>query len=200
MDENNVESTLPETPLVTKEITTLEHINTELSTDTNNVNNARIVSPTDVVEQKLSDFVTDAFKATNKDLAFNEKLKDEITARLPKLTDNQIIALFSNTNVNINDKISKLIGPTFQLMTATKNAEIVENAKVKQAAANQVIVNTGSTQPNDIGNNKEDTRDVIQGFNILSNLLNAVSTTSGDQSGEVDDPNRNSHPTTPSQS
>lgn len=200
MDENNVENTLPETPLVTKEITTLEHINTELSTDTNNVNNARIISPTDVVEQKLSDFVTDAFKATNKDLAFNEKLKDEITARLPKLTDNQIIALFSNTNVNINDKISKLIGPTFQLMTATKNAEIVENAKVKQAAANQVIVNTGSTQPNDIGNNKEDTRDVIQGFNILSNLLNAVSTTSGDQSGEVDDPNRNSHPTTPSQS
>lgn len=174
--------TLPETPQVSTEITTLESMNKELVSDTRSVEAARIVSPTDVVEEKLSDFVTDAFKATNKDLAFNEKLKDELVSRLHTFTDNQLIALFSNTNVNLNDKISKLIAPTFQLMTATKNAEIVETAKAKQQAANQVIVNTGNAlQPNDLGQTKEDTRDVMQGFNTLSNLLTALSSTEDKQ-------------------
>lgn len=167
--------TQEETPQVTNDIQVLEKMNSMLVSDTKNVELARVNSPVEKVEQKLSDFINDAFIATNKDFEFNEKLKDEILKRLPGFTDNQMIALFSNTNVNLNDKISKIIAPTFQLMTATKNAEIVETARAKQTG-NQVIVNTGtSVTPSDLGDSKEDTRDYMQGLNIFSSLFNSAS-------------------------
>ena len=68
-----------------------------------NVQAAIIEKPTEVVEKRLSDFVADAFNATNKDFAFQEKLKDELLKRFSSMTDAQIIALYSNNSVNLND-------------------------------------------------------------------------------------------------
>src|SRR5574344_1627026 len=138
----------PTTQLIETEISTLENMNTMLSKpDTQQVQNARIDTPSEVVEKKLSEFVADAFSATNKDLEFNEKLKSELVNRLPSLSDNQIIALFSNTNVNLNDKMSKLIAPTVGLMTAEKQAEIQAQQR-KEQAQNQILINASGNPVN----------------------------------------------------
>ena len=166
-----------EQDLVNTEIQTLEGMNNLLKQDTANVQAARIETPTEAVEKKLSDFVADAFKATNRDFAFNEQLKQELIRRMPNMTDNQFIALFSNNAVNMNDRISKLIAPTFGMMQTKQQAEI---AAAKQAAQNQIIVNPGQASGGvgDIGSTlegrPEDVRDIIEGGNILSQLFTAL--------------------------
>ena len=154
------------------EIVALEKMNELSSVTTPAVAASKIESPTDRVEEKLSDFVTDVFKATNKDLEFNEKVKAEIVSRLGSFNDNQLIALFSNTNVNLNDKISKTIGPTFQLMTATKQAEIAEVGRQQnqQAAVN---VNIGGNS-NMKGTNESAPQEVIQGLDTLYKLISVM--------------------------
>jgi hypothetical protein len=159
-----------ETPEITSTISTLEKLHDTVGSQQviENVDNAVIVKPVEAVEQKLADFVADAFKATNKDLAFNESLKSEILKRLPKMSDNQIIALFSNNAVNTNDRISKIIAPTFGLMTAEQQALLA--MLQKQQTQNQTVVNVGnqqdSLQPGVLdGMDKDAVRDLLQGFN-----------------------------------
>jgi hypothetical protein len=160
-----------ESPEVTSAISTLETLNNTVGSQqvVDKVDEAVIVKPVEAVEQKLADFVADAFKATNKDLAFNESLKSEILKRLPKMTDNQIIALFSNNAVNTNDRISKIIAPTFGLMTAEQQALLA--ALQKQQSQNQTVVNVGGNNPEGIqpgmfdGMDKDAVRDMMQGFN-----------------------------------
>lgn len=159
-----------ETPEVTSTISTLEKLHDTVGSQKvmEDVDNAVIVKPVEAVEQKLADFVADAFKATNKDLAFNESLKSEILKRLPKMSDNQIIALFSNNAVNTNDRISKIIAPTFGLMTAEQQALLA--MLQKQQTQNQTVVNVGSQQeslqPGALdGMDKDTVRDIMQGFN-----------------------------------
>lgn len=174
----------PTTPLIETEISTLENMNTMLSKpDTQQVQNARIDTPSEVVEKKLSEFVADAFSATNKDLEFNEKLKSELVNRLPSLSDNQIIALFSNTNVNLNDKMSKLIAPTVGLMTAEKQAEIQAQQR-KEQAQNQILINASGNPVN--GPNQgtgalddvqpKDAKEILQGLNDFGKLVNLMNT------------------------
>lgn len=167
-----IDPNMKETPLVSKEIATLEKMN-ELSQITPaSVTAVKIESPTEAVEQKLSDFVRDAFAATNKDLEFNEKLKEELLSRLDSMSENQLLALFSSTNLNLNDKISKLIAPTFQLMTAKQNAEIAERNRQEAAQQAAVNVNIGSSQGmrsvNEIA-----PQEALQGLNTIFNLINA---------------------------
>lgn len=167
-----IDPNMKETPLVSKEIATLEKMN-ELSQITPaSVTAVKIESPTEAVEQKLSDFVRDAFAATNKDLEFNERLKEELLSRLDSMSENQLLALFSSTNLNLNDKISKLIAPTFQLMTAKQNAEIAERNRQEAAQQAAVNVNIGSSQGmrsvNEIA-----PQEALQGLNTIFNLINA---------------------------
>lgn len=167
-----IDPNMKETPLVSKEIATLEKMN-ELSQITPaSVTAVKIESPTEAVEQKLSDFVRDAFAATNKDLEFNEKLKEELLSRLDSMSENQLLALFSSTNLNLNDKISKLIAPTFQLMTAKQNAEIAERNRQEAAQQAAVNVNIGNSQGmrsvNEIA-----PQEALQGLNTIFNLINA---------------------------
>ena len=160
---------------VTNTISTLEQLHDSVGSQQvmEDVDNAVIVKPVEAVEQKLADFVADAFKATNKDLAFNESLKSEILKRLPKMSDNQIIALFSNNAVNTNDRISKIIAPTFGLMTAEQQALLA--MLQKQQTQNQTVVNVGSNQgeiqPGMFdGLDKDQVRDLMQGFNTTYQL------------------------------
>ena len=163
--------------LINTEIQTLESMNNMLKQDTQNVVAARIDTPTEAVEKKLSDFVADAFKATDKDFAFNEQLKAELSRRMPNMTDNQFIALFSNYNVNLNDRVSKIIAPTFGMMQTKQQAEI---AAAKQAAQNQIVINPGTNGAINPGSaldgntNPEEVRDIIEGGNILSQLFTAI--------------------------
>lgn len=165
--------------LINTEITTLENMNDLLKEDTENVKNAVIESPTEVVERRLSDFVADAFNATNKDFAFQERLKDELLKRVGSLTDAQLINLFSNNFVNLNDRVSKVIAPTFGMMQTKQQAEI---ASAKQLAAQQIIVNPqggGANSPisnptQSMSGDAKDISDILAGGTVLTQLLQAL--------------------------
>ena len=160
--------------LVDTEIDTLEKMNKLLATPTENVQAAIIEKPTEVVEKRLSDFVADAFNATNKDFAFQEKLKDELLKRFSSMTDAQIIALYSNNSVNLNDRVSKVIAPTFGMIQTKQQAEI---AAAKQSAAQQIIVNPGQGGINptqSLEGDANEVRDIIAGAGVLTQLLGAL--------------------------
>lgn len=165
-----------ETPKITQSITTLESINTALSMVPPEVEDAKIIKPVEAVEQKLSEFVADAFKATNKDLAFNESIKEELIKRLHTLSDNQLIALFSNTAVNNNDRISKLIAPTFGLMTAEQQALLALLQKQQTAAAGNVPGAPAEDVTQSLaGMEKDDVRDIMQGLQSVFSIASAAS-------------------------
>lgn len=163
---------LPEDSLATKEITVLEGMNKMLESNTDAVELAKIDTPVEAVEKKLSDFITDAFKATNRDFAFNEQLKDELLRRMPNMTDNQFIALYSNNAVNINDRVSKLIAPTISMMQAKQQAEI---AAAKAQAQNQIIV-APNAQGGSTINALDPTvpSDALAGMDQFTKLLSAL--------------------------
>ena len=175
---NNPEK-MSDQELINTEITTLENMNDLLKEDTENVKNAIIESPTEVVERRLSDFVADAFNATNKDFAFQERLKDELLKRVGSLTDAQLINLFSNNFVNLNDRVSKVIAPTFGMMQTKQQAEI---ASAKQLAAQQIIVNPqggGANSPisnptQSMSGDAKDISDILAGGTVLTQLLQAL--------------------------
>jgi hypothetical protein len=175
---NNPEQ-MSDQELINTEITTLENMNDLLKEDTENVKNAIIESPTEVVERRLSDFVADAFNATNKDFAFQERLKDELLKRVGSLTDAQLINLFSNNFVNLNDRVSKVIAPTFGMMQTKQQAEI---ASAKQLAAQQIIVNPqggGANSPisnptQSMSGDAKDISDILAGGTVLTQLLQAL--------------------------
>lgn len=161
--------------LVDTEIETLEKMNKLLASPTENVQAAIIEKPTEVVEKRLSDFVADAFNATNKDFAFQEKLKDELLKRFSSMTDAQIIALYSNNSVNLNDRVSKVIAPTFGMIQTKQQAEI---AAAKQTAAQQIIVNPGqggiANPTQSLEGDANEVRDIITGAGVLTQLLGAL--------------------------
>lgn len=161
--------------LVDTEIKTLEKMNKLLASPTENVQAAIIEKPTEVVEKRLSDFVADAFNATNKDFAFQEKLKDELLRRVSSMTDAQIIALYSNNSVNLNDRVSKVIAPTFGMIQTKQQAEI---AAAKQTAAQQIIVNPGqggiANPTQSLEGDANEVRDIITGAGVLTQLLGAL--------------------------
>lgn len=163
---------LPEDNLATQEINVLEGMNKMLESNTDAVELAKIDTPVEAVEKKLSDFITDAFKATNRDFEFNERLKGELLRRMPNMTDNQFIALFSNNAVNINDRVSKLIAPTISMMQAKQQAEI---AAAKQQAQNQIIV--APNAQSGTGINALDPSvpsDALAGMDQFTKLLSAI--------------------------
>lgn len=173
---DNVQDINSDKELVNTEIQTLESMHSLLKEDTQNVKDARIETPTEVVEKKLSDFVTDAFKATDRDFAFNEQLKTELSRRMPNMTDNQFIALFSTYNVNLNDRVSKIIAPTFGMMQTKQQAEI---AAQKQAAQNQIVINpsqsnVGNSISSSIEGKPDEVKDIMIGGNVLSQLFTAI--------------------------
>ena len=166
---------LPEDALATQEIQVLEGMNKALAEDTENVQNARIDSPSEAVERKLSDFVTDAFKATNRDFAFNEQMKAEMIRRMPHLTDNQFIAAFSNYNVNLNDRISKLTVPAFTMIQTRQNAEIQAAKLLAQNPLANISTGSGDTIGSDLdGGNPDDIKGILQGADVFSKLLAAM--------------------------
>lgn len=173
--DNNVNE-LTDQELINTEISTMENMNELLKQDTQNVVEARIEKPTELVEKKLSDFVTDAFNATNKDFAFQEQLKTELLKRVGTMTDNQIIALYSNNSVNLNDRVSKVLGPTFGMIQSKQRAEIDASAKMAQ---NQIIVNPQQTNVSSkingsLDGDPQDVSAILTGGNVLAQLFQAI--------------------------
>jgi hypothetical protein len=132
------------------------------------VENSKIISPIASVEESLAQFVKDSFEVTKKDYEFNQKLQAELAARLPSMTNSELITLHSNSNVNNNDRVSKMLGPSFSMITTKQQAEIAA-AKSQES---QVVINTGMQTMAALNNDAS--KDVLQGMAALSNLLQAV--------------------------
>jgi hypothetical protein len=156
--------------IIENEIKELEVLNQMSQVTTQEVDNAKIDSPVKFVEKSLSQFVADAFEVTRRDFELSDAIQQSLIQDLATgaLTANQKIALLGTHSVNLNDRISKMVSPTLQLMTARQQAEI--------AAASQIA--TQKQAQNSITNitnlNQDAPKDVIQGMTLLNNLLTTI--------------------------
>lgn len=126
--------------------------------------------PIAAVEDSLSVFVRDAFEATRSDFDFDTALQNEILSRLPSMNNSELLALFSTHNVNLNDKMSKVLAPTFGVITSRQQAEIA-TSKMATASGQDGKINVTQNIQNV---NKEVDPEVLQGLTQLGNLLNAL--------------------------
>ena len=149
---------------VNTEITELERINHLMQSEDPAVIAARIDSPVKAVEGALSQFVKDAFDVTRSDFEFGKVIQDKLMQDIQNgsLNPNQLIALYSSFAVNSNDKISKLLSPIMQLMTARQQAELAAAASVANAHVN-------AEKANEI--TKTAPKDVLQGMKQLQDFL-----------------------------
>lgn len=130
-------------------------------------------SQLDKVEDSLAKFVDDSFDIARAEFEFQKAIQAEIVAnRLNTMTDNQIIALISNTGVNSADKIAKTMNPWVQLATARQQAQIqaesAERTAVIQTGNGPVVSMAGSALKEV---NRSASKEVLQGMDALSKIL-----------------------------
>lgn len=165
---------------ITKDIQELEKMHTLSQNTSKEVIAAKLDDkPVKDVEESLSSFTKHTFDVIGEEYDFHKLLEAELANRLPNMSDNQLITLHTNNAVNLNDRISKVLGPTFQLMTAKQQAEI--SARV-QAEKNQVniAIGQGATSSQmkslneNIGGKPEEAQAVLQGMTQLVSLLGGL--------------------------
>jgi hypothetical protein len=134
------------------------------------LNNAKIVTPVQQVEKSLSRFIDDAFTVTREDFELGKVLNKVLGEKIlnKEFNENQLIALFNGFQVNMNDKISKLVAPTLQLMTTRQQAEISAQAQV-QAAEKQ-----GSNITSLTSINQSAPKEVLLGVKQLTDVLTLI--------------------------
>lgn len=167
-------------------IAVLESMNT---IDTSKaVTNAKLhKTPLQDVEESLGSFTKHTFEIVKDEYDFQKAIELEIQARLPLdpkdggFNSKELIALHTNNSVNLNDRISKILGPTFTLMTEEVRAEINARASVEKQQQAAVNINLGASPDNmraaneTCGNgNKDNTQAILQGFTQLFNVLNSA--------------------------
>lgn len=170
---------------VDENIEVLEEMNQLASVPSEAAKAARLnESPVRDVENSLGSFTRHTFEIINDEYDFQKSIEAEIQARLQLeakdggFTSKELIALHTNNSVNLNDRISKVLGPTFTLMTEEVKAEIAARAAKEQQQQAQVNVNIGST-PEQMkhlnetvgGGNRDETQAILQGAFMFQNFL-----------------------------
>ena len=141
-------------------------------------------SPIRDVEKSLGDFTKHTFEIINKEYKFQETIEAEIAARLQLdakdggFTAKELIALHTNNSVNLNDRVSKVLGPTFTLMTEEVKAEIAARTAEKQQQAQVNIAIGGNTSPEQmkglnetVGDNRDEAQAILQGAFMFQQFL-----------------------------
>lgn len=173
---------------VDENIKVLEEMNALASVSSDAVQAAKLNdSPVRDVENSLGSFTRHTFEIINDEYDFQKCIEAEIQARLQLeakdggFTSKELIALHTNNSVNLNDRISKVLGPTFTLMTEEVKAEIAARTAEKQQQQAQVNVNIGSSpeqmkQLNESvgGGNRDETQAILQGAFMLQNFLSQL--------------------------
>ena len=149
-----------------KDITTLSTINAKLENVPQEVQDAKITSPVASVENSLSKFFNDAINASINDFKFNCKIQEEIENRLPTFNNAELITLLTNNKTSDNDRTSKILGPSFQLMTAKQQAEI---AAIQDNKNNETTVINNNSTIKDL--NATASKDVLKGMQQLYNMI-----------------------------
>lgn len=172
-------------PDIQGDIKTLEVLNQLASVASPAVQKARLdPAPVRDVESSLASFTKHTFNIISEEYDFQKKIENEIAARLQLSEKNggfsskELIALHTNNFVNLNDRVSKVLGPTFQLMTSEVQADIAARsaAEKQQAQVNIAIGDSGSarTLNENLGSSKEESQAILQGIFQLQSLLQGM--------------------------
>lgn len=179
------------------EQTTMNEVDNSIAVleEMNNVDTTKAVAeaklhktPVQDVEESLGSFTKHTFEIIKDEYSFQKSIESEIQARLqldPKdggFTSKELIALHTNNSVNLNDRVAKVLGPTFQLMTEEVRAEINARTSLEKQQQAAVNINLGAATPDNMrlanetcGNgNKDNTQAILQGFAQLFNIMNTA--------------------------
>lgn len=136
------------------------------------------LSPLEKVEGDIANFTSDILSIYRTDVETSNAINDKIQQRLQLeekdggFTNNQLIALQTNYNTVMNDKLSKTLGPIFTLMTEKqRNEYATKQAEVKQQAAVNINVGAGTDANLRALNEGADSK-VLQGMTGLNAFLN----------------------------
>lgn len=136
------------------------------------------LSPLEKVEGDIANFTSDILSIYRTDVETSNAINDKIQQRLQLeekdggFTNNQLIALQTNYNTVMNDKLSKTLGPIFTLMTEKqRNEYATKQAEAKQQAAVNINVGAG-TDANIRALNEGADSKVLQGMTGLNAFLN----------------------------
>lgn len=143
-------------------------------------------SPVRDVENSLGSFTQHTFEIIKDEYDFQKSIEAEIQARLQLdakdggFTAKELIALHTNNSVNLNDRISKVLGPTFTLMTEEVKAEIAARTAAEKQQQAQVNINLGSNASPDqmrglnetVGDgNRDQAQSILQGAFAFQSFL-----------------------------
>jgi hypothetical protein len=149
----------------------MENENTELEiipqTEIQEV--AKEITPVSQIEQGLADFLGHTFDMVLEEDLYFKEIKKEVVKRLPTMKDSEIIALSTNTGTLFNDRQSKILAPTMQLLSAAQQAEMAKAQKEIQNQQNvlsQVNVRElNQVTPNEVQVGMKALMDLIQAAN-----------------------------------
>lgn len=134
-------------------------------------------SPLEKVEKDIAQFTSDILDIYRKDVETSDKVNKTIQERLELdekdggFSNNQLIALQTNLNTTMNDKLSKTLGPIFTLMTEKqRNEYAAKQAEQKQQAAVNVNIGTNNETMRTV--NESTTPEILQGMQSLNAFLN----------------------------
>jgi hypothetical protein len=142
-------------------------------------------APVRDVESSLASFTKHTFNIISEEYDFQKDIEKEIRARLQLSEKNggfsskELIALHTNNFVNLNDRVSKVLGPTFQLMTSEINADIAARAQMEKQQQAQVNISIGQNAEsaknlNENCGAKDEAQAILQGMFQLQNLLQGL--------------------------
>lgn len=171
-----------------KEVALLQDLDDKASAPSIAAEEARLSSsPVHDVEESLGQFTKHTFDIIKDEYDFQKCIEDDIRRRLeldPKdggFTAKEVIALHTNNSVNLNDRVSKVLGPTFQLMTEEVKAEINARNNLEREKQAQVNIAIGGASSADIkhlnetvGSNKDEAQAIMQGMFQMMNLMNQM--------------------------
>ena len=169
-----------------KNIAILQEMNELAKTNSKNVQQARMnEAPVRDVESSLASFTKHTFNIISEEYDFQKDIEKEIRARLQLSEKNggfsskELIALHTNNFVNLNDRVSKVLGPTFQLMTSEINADIAARAQMEKQQQAQVNISIGQNAEsaknlNENCGAKDEAQAILQGMFQLQNLLQGL--------------------------
>jgi hypothetical protein len=123
-------------------------------------------TPIGRVEESLASFTQHAFAIVNEDFEFSRAVRGKILEKLDNFNETQLLALDSNQMVNLNDRISKLLAPTFNLLSAKQQAEIARLNAQKNNTNNTILMDNDIKQLNTTAS-----KDILQGLAILNSML-----------------------------
>lgn len=145
-------------------LSTLEHIEKNLTETSSSVENVRIDDPVVAVEASLSKFVTDSMSEVGRNRDLKDQVRDAIMTRLSEANVSQLMNFYTNIQEADTAATSALINPIMGVQTARIQAE-VENQNYRPVNADHQT---------DEKLFKKGTKDILQGIVQLNQLLEKI--------------------------